>query len=139
MITNHADKVATHYSDAGIGERILAALQAEGVDIDALTPEILAPIDQFHTRGIAATREHIELAAPTGEMHVLDVGCGLGGGSRFAASRFGCRVTGIDLTAEYVETAKPCVHGSAWTTRSICIRVALWTCPSTTAVSMPRT
>ena len=39
------------------------------------------------------------------EQHVLDVGCGLGGAARFTASRYGCRVAGIDLTPEYVETA----------------------------------
>ena len=35
---------------------------------------------------------------------VLDVGCGLGGPARFVASRFGCLVSGIDLTHEYVDT-----------------------------------
>jgi SAM-dependent methyltransferase len=37
-------------------------------------------------------------------MHVLDIGCGLGGTARFIASRYGSRVVGIDLTTEYVET-----------------------------------
>jgi ubiquinone/menaquinone biosynthesis C-methylase UbiE len=35
----------------------------------------------------------------------LDVGSGLGGASRYFASERGCRVSGIDLTAEYVRTA----------------------------------
>ena len=34
---------------------------------------------------------------------MLDVGCGLGGASRFAASKYECRVTGVDLTQEYVD------------------------------------
>ena len=100
------ENVASHYGEAGIGERILSALQEEGIDIDKLTPEILAPIDQFHTRGILATREHADMAAPREEMHVLDVGCGVGGPARYLASTYGCRVTGVDLTEEFVTVAK---------------------------------
>jgi ubiquinone/menaquinone biosynthesis C-methylase UbiE len=37
---------------------------------------------------------------------VLDVGCGIGGPSRYFAREFGCRVTGIDLTEEYVRVAE---------------------------------
>ena len=105
-MTDSFDKVSSHYGEAGIGERILAALQEEGIDIDALTPEILAPIDQFHNRGIVATHEHAALAAPNADMHVLDVGCGVGGPARYLASNYGCRVTGIDLTAEFVAVAQ---------------------------------
>jgi ubiquinone/menaquinone biosynthesis C-methylase UbiE len=36
---------------------------------------------------------------------ILDIGCGLGGASRVLASIYGCRVSGIDLTAEYCRTA----------------------------------
>ena len=105
-LTDSFKSVASHYGEAGIGERILTALQEEGIDIDALTPEILAPIDQFHTRGILATREHAALAAPSEDMHVLDVGCGVGGPARYLATTYGCRVTGVDLTAEFVAVAK---------------------------------
>ena len=39
-------------------------------------------------------------------MQVLDIGCGLGGAARFSASQYGCQVTGIDLTQEFIETGK---------------------------------
>jgi SAM-dependent methyltransferase len=38
-------------------------------------------------------------------VHVLDIGSGLGGPARHMAVATGCQVTGIDLTAEYVEVA----------------------------------
>jgi ubiquinone/menaquinone biosynthesis C-methylase UbiE len=38
-------------------------------------------------------------------MHVLDVGCGVGGPARYFAAEHGVRVTGIDLTEEFVRTA----------------------------------
>ncbi len=37
--------------------------------------------------------------------HLLDIGCGLGGPARYFAERFGCRVTGIDITPGFVEAA----------------------------------
>jgi len=38
--------------------------------------------------------------------HILDVGCGLGGAARYVATNYKNRVTGIDLTPEYIETGK---------------------------------
>ena len=38
-------------------------------------------------------------------MHLLDVGSGIGGPARTFADAFGCRVTGVDLTEEFVEAA----------------------------------
>jgi ubiquinone/menaquinone biosynthesis C-methylase UbiE len=38
--------------------------------------------------------------------HVLDIGSGIGGPARYIARRFGCRVTGIDLTAEFCDVAR---------------------------------
>ena len=39
-------------------------------------------------------------------MHVLEVGCGIGGASRYLAREMGCRVTAIDLTQECVNVAR---------------------------------
>ena len=45
-------------------------------------------------------------AANKVEYDVLVVGSGIGGPARYIAQRFGCRVTGIDLTAEFCEVAR---------------------------------
>jgi SAM-dependent methyltransferase len=104
-MTDAFDTVARHYTMGDMGARILAALTAEGVDVDRLTTANLTNIDQFHTRGMLATKEQGEAASPAEGMHVLDVGCGVGGPARYLAETYRCRVTGVDLTAEYVEVA----------------------------------
>jgi ubiquinone/menaquinone biosynthesis C-methylase UbiE len=63
-------------------------------------------VDEFHVRGREATLELAQAVALTPSNRVLDVGCGLGGASRYLASAFGCQVVGIDLTPDYVETAR---------------------------------
>ena len=90
-----------HYGRAGIGEAILSGLRAAGKDLDALTPEDLAPADQFHTRGREATLELARLAGLERGMRVLDVGGGLCGPARTLATEIGCHVTVVDLTEEF--------------------------------------
>jgi SAM-dependent methyltransferase len=67
---------------------------------------MLYPLDQLHGRQIAATREHLPRLRLDEGKHVLDVGSGIGGPARFMAATWGCRVTGIDLTAEFVAAAR---------------------------------
>lgn len=95
-----------HYGRADLLEAILAAVRATGKDPDALTPDDLAPIDQFHTRGKPATIELATLAGLRAGMRVLDVGGGIGGPARTLAAEFGCSVTVLDLTEAYVRTGE---------------------------------
>ncbi len=68
--------------------------------------EALAPYDQFHGRGLEATLEIAGLVQAGPTDHILDVGSGIGGPARYFANRFGCRVTGIDLTSEFCDVAR---------------------------------
>jgi MPBQ/MSBQ methyltransferase len=98
--------VENHYRSHDLGGAILAALRGLGKDIDHLTPDDLAPVDEFHGGQRPATIRLAELVAFRGGERVLDVGSGLGGPSRFLAWRYGVKVSGVDLTAEFVEVAK---------------------------------
>ena len=98
--------VETHYTSADLGKTILAALKEAGKDVDHLTPDDLAPVDEFHGGQRPATIRLAELVGFTGAERVLDVGSGLGGPSRYLAWRYGCRVSGVDLTAEFVRVAE---------------------------------
>src|SRR6516225_5931210 len=100
------DPVETHYTSTELGATILAALNAAGKDLDRLTPDDLAPVDEFHGGQRPATVRLAELVGFAGSERVLDVGSGLGGPSRYLASHYGCRVSGVDLTAEFVRVAE---------------------------------
>jgi len=99
-------KVVEHYAKRGLFERLEAALRADGADPAHPTIEALAPYDHFHGSGLEATEDLAALVAVRPTDHLLDVGSGLGGPARWFARRFGCRVTGIDLTPEYCEIAQ---------------------------------
>jgi MPBQ/MSBQ methyltransferase len=99
------EQVARHYGKGGLLDRIFSALGQSGKDIDHLTIDDLAPMDEFHSRRRLATEELAALLAPAASDHVIDIGSGLGGPSRYLAATYGCRVSGVDLTPEFVETA----------------------------------
>lgn len=99
-------EVQHHYGRSGILQAILQALPAPPVGATRLTPADLAPVDAFHIRGRSATVELAERGRLAPGLRVLDVGCGIGGSARYLAGEHGCRVVGIDLTAEYVDAAK---------------------------------
>jgi len=97
--------VKQHYSRGGLTDRILAAFAEDGVEPASLTYADLGALDQFHTRGRESTLDLAKLAEVRAGISVLDIGCGIGGPARLLAAELGCRVTGIDLTPEFCETA----------------------------------
>jgi SAM-dependent methyltransferase len=105
-MTDVLDGVRDHYRATGLTERLKTALAMFGPEREPLAPRQLAGLDQFHTRGIAATAELAELAGITADMAVLDIGSGLGGPARFLAATCGCRVTGVDLSEPFVHAAR---------------------------------
>ena len=98
--------VQRYYGDRPLLPRFDEVLRAAGVDPQTPGYRDLWPYDQLHSRGIVATREHAERAHIRPGMYVLDLGCGLGGSSRYLAAECGCRVAAIDLTPNFVEVAR---------------------------------
>jgi sarcosine/dimethylglycine N-methyltransferase len=98
--------ISTQYATGLSRPNIERALAAAGKDLDDLRAADLGALEDFHTLGRIATGQLAGLAAITGADHVLDAGTGIGGTARFLAGQYGCRVTGVDLTEEYCETAR---------------------------------
>lgn len=100
------ENLTDHYTHGDLLGAIYAGVAALGKTPDSVTIDDLAPVDEFHIGGRQASEDFLDQLNLSEEDHVLDVGCGLGGASRFVASRYHSRVTGIDLTAEYVDTGQ---------------------------------
>lgn len=97
--------VAGHYGRGRLEELILAAVAREGKDPEKLTAVDLAAVDEFHLGGLEATQELAKRMELRAGLRLLDVGSGIGGPARYFAAEHGCRVTGIDLTQEFVRVA----------------------------------
>lgn len=100
-----SEPIEDHYQIPDLLNVILDVLRSIGKDITKLTPIDLAPVDEFHTRGREATIELATLAQLRSKLHILDVGCGIGGSARYLASEYDSIVAGIDLTQEYIRVA----------------------------------
>jgi SAM-dependent methyltransferase len=98
------DTIADQYSTGLSQPNIEHALIAAGKDLAHLQPPDLGLLEDFHTMGRYATSQLLDLIEINSTSEVLDAGSGIGGTARFVADRFGCRVTAVDLTAEYCET-----------------------------------
>jgi MPBQ/MSBQ methyltransferase len=123
MADNLEAAVARHYGVADLTERILKAMAAAGIDAERVRPEQLAPIDEFHIGGRPATIHAVAKMGLKGDHHVVDVGCGIGGASRYIAATLGCRITGIDLTPGYIAAAEELARRTGLSDR-VCYRVA---------------
>ncbi len=98
-------QIDAQYSTGVSRRAIEEALIAAGKDLDRLAPADLWLLEDFHTMGRIATTQLVDLIGITSETEVLDAGTGIGGTARFVADRCHCRVTAVDLTEEYCQTA----------------------------------
>lgn len=97
--------ITSLYQREQLFETILQALEKTGIAKDRVTIKDLAGVDEFHVRGLEATQQLAAKAGLQPGMQVLDIGCGIGGAARWLAAEYGCHVTGIDATPEYIRTA----------------------------------
>lgn len=102
---SETSKIEAHYASGSLLERIEAGLAEHGVR-PPLDLDTLALFDEFHIGGRQATASFLKKLGVTAGNRVLDLGCGLGGPARFIAKATGARVTGVDLTREFVETGR---------------------------------
>lgn len=98
--------VGQHYGTTQLESRVLEALRNADSDAQRVNWADLVPLDQFHVRGLAATKEMAEALDLCAGATVLDIGCGLGGSARFLAANYGCHVTAIDLNEPFIDVAR---------------------------------
>jgi SAM-dependent methyltransferase len=102
---DYAEAVSTQYGRREFDAAILDTLRATGKNTETLTPDDLAPLTFFGREGKQGALALARLAGVRRGTEVLELGSGLGGAARVLASELGCRVTGLDLTAENCEAA----------------------------------
>lgn len=98
--------IEAHYANDHLYETIVQTLASAGITAKKISRKDIAPIDEFHVRGQEVSHELAAAAGLQPGMRVLDAGCGLGGACRMLADEYGCHVTGIDITADYIRTAQ---------------------------------
>jgi SAM-dependent methyltransferase len=101
-----SDVIEQQYTTGGTRDRIEQALVRAGKDLGALKPSDLAGFEHFHSLGLIGTTGLIAVTGITDSDLVLDAGTGVGGTARWLADQHRCRVTAIDLTAEFCEIAR---------------------------------
>lgn len=97
--------ISDHWGTGDVYARVVAAMEAAGIDPSHATVEDLSPVDHFHARGFPATVELADALEIDADDLILDIGSGIGGPARYLAKRFGCRVEGIDITPPFVDAA----------------------------------
>jgi SAM-dependent methyltransferase len=98
-------KVREHYSAPGLTDRIRSTLATIAPEELILSIAQLAPLDQFHIRGVQATTELAGAAKIESWTRVLDLGCGVGGPARQLSATLDCKVVGIDLSPSFIDAA----------------------------------
>lgn len=95
--------VSDHYARRDLVAAIRDGLLEMGKTTATITIDDLASVDEFHIGGRTATEELLAQLQLSADDRLIDIGCGLGGAARLVVTRYNCRVTGFDLTRDFVE------------------------------------
>jgi ubiquinone/menaquinone biosynthesis C-methylase UbiE len=95
--------VSDHYARNGLVAAIRDGVFRLGKTTATVTIDDLAPVDEFHIGGRKATKELLAQLEISAADSLIDIGCGLGGAARLVATQYKCRVTGFDLTRDFVD------------------------------------
>ena len=95
--------ISDHYTNGQLIDKIETAINKAGFTKETIKADDLSPVDEFHIGGRGATEHFFSNLHFKEQGNILDVGCGIGGASRFVATKYDCHVTGIDLTPEFIE------------------------------------
>lgn len=98
--------VINHYSKGGLLEAIKTGLDSLGKTTNSITYQDLALVDQLHAGSLETTEKLFNEVNFDNADNIIDIGCGIGGPARYLASRFQSKVTGVDLTPEFVEVGQ---------------------------------
>jgi len=96
--------VSDHYTNGDLLHSIEDSITKLGKTTETVTLDDLAVVDEFHIGGREATENFLGQIKISKQDHMLDVGCGLGGTARYIAKKYSNKVTGIDLTQEFIDT-----------------------------------
>ncbi len=98
--------IQENYTVGAMLDRIKEALEKVGLGEGPLRWSDLVPFDQFHVRGLEATKELAEALKLNVGQSLLDIGSGLGGPARYLAAVHRVHVTGIDLTPTFIRISE---------------------------------
>lgn len=120
-----SNPLADHYQRDLRADEVLAQIDAHYPAGPTLHQ--LAPLDQLHIGGVAASARLLERLDPTTHVNVLDIGAGLGGLMRQGAA-LGFQMTGLDITHGFSalnralssRVSQPDAPPLAWVTGDAC-------------------
>lgn len=105
MLPTFTYPVESQYYKPELFEDILNRLEEQDIDLNSVSRSHIHGVDEFHVRGAEVSKELVRGLDLKGST-VLDVGCGIGGPARMLADELNCKVTGVDLSAEFIRTAQ---------------------------------
>lgn len=97
--------ITGHYKKPGLLKAIERSLIEMGKSFERFDIDDLSAIDELHIGGRKASKQLLSQINISPDDEILDIGCGIGGTARFAATHYSANITGIDLSNDFISIA----------------------------------